>query len=96
MMRVKTFVLIGGALLFSLLAGCMSYDGRPVVARYNPPDEYKLKSITHWNIIAEDVATQIQTKLQQSDQVRGCQIFCVNGVRLLLRHSFLKLNTKLI
>jgi hypothetical protein len=27
---------------------------------------------------------------------RGCQIFCVNGVRLLLRHSFLKLNTKLI
>ena len=26
----------------------------------------------------------------------GCQIFCVNGVRLLLRHSFLKLNTKLI
>ena len=28
--------------------------------------------------------------------IRGCQIFCVNGVRLLLRHSFLKLNTKLI
>jgi len=35
-------------------------------------------------------------QIAQKVQPRGCQIFCVNGVRLLLRHSFLKLNTKLI
>ncbi len=54
-----------------IFSGCVSYDGRPLVATYSPPPEYKLKSITHWNIIANDVATQIQSTLQPADALDG-------------------------
>ena len=47
--------------------------------------------------IFEELGVQAEVEQDEFCVVkRGCQIFCVNGVRLLLRHSFLKLNTKLI
>lgn len=66
-MRIKILFLIGATILSFLLIGCTTYDGRPMVATYNPPPEYKLKSITHWNIIANDVASQIESTLQPTD-----------------------------
>ena len=53
-----------GATIGLGIVGCTSYDGRPMVSTYSPPPEHKLKSITHWDIIANDVATQIQDTLQ--------------------------------
>lgn len=53
------------------ISGCTNFDGRPLVATYSPPPEYKLKSIAHWNIIANDVATQIQNTLQPADPLNS-------------------------
>ena len=65
-MRKRILILAVVSGIFSLLTGCQSFDGRPIVGTYNPPPEYKLKSITHWNIIANDVANQIQAAFEAS------------------------------
>lgn len=51
--------LIPIAILALASGGCtFFYDGKPVAAKYDPPAEYKFKSITHWGIVANDVANR--------------------------------------
>lgn len=52
---------IQGLIMFSLLAGgCAIQDGRPPVATFSVEPEYKLKSATHWQVVANDIANHIE------------------------------------
>ena len=41
-----------------ILAGCTSIDGVPSVGTFPPGTLNKVKSVTHWKLIAQDVARQ--------------------------------------
>lgn len=52
----------------TLLTGCAIHDGRPPVARYNPEAQHKLKSVSHWQIVADDIAGQIELAARTNNQ----------------------------
>lgn len=43
----------------SILTGCAIHDGRPPVATFDSAPEYKLKSVKHWQVVADDISNQI-------------------------------------
>ncbi len=42
------------------MGGCAIQDGRPPVATFSVEPEYKLKSATHWQVVANDIANNIE------------------------------------
>jgi hypothetical protein len=48
--------------LTTLLTGCAIHDGKPKVATFEVTEQNKLKSASHWRVVAEDVAAQISKK----------------------------------
>lgn len=51
----------------TLLSGCAIHDGRPSVATMDVPAQAKLKSAAHWQVVANDVASQIISALDSRD-----------------------------
>ena len=45
------------------LTSCAIHDGRPRVGNFELVDQNKLKSASHWQLVAEDVASQIVQKV---------------------------------
>lgn len=57
-----------GLLPALFLSGCAIHDGRPAVSTLDVPSQTKLKSASHWQVVATDVATQIDASLKQNNQ----------------------------
>lgn len=56
-MKIRTLYLLA---LLAIQTGCAIHDGRPPVASYTPEPQHKLKSVTHWQIVADDISSQIE------------------------------------
>ena len=56
-MNTNVMVLLG---VLAVTTGCAIHDGRPPVANYHPEAQHKLKSVSHWQIVADDIASQIE------------------------------------
>jgi hypothetical protein len=50
------------ALISVALTGCAIHDGKPKVSNFDVIEQNKLKSASHWRVVAEDVANQISQK----------------------------------
>lgn len=55
----KLRVLVSSILLITILSGCAVHEGRPGFGFYDPPSQMKLKSASHWQIIAGDISKGI-------------------------------------
>lgn len=55
------------ALMVSVSGCSFFYDGKPFAGKYDPPTEYKFKSVTHWGIVANDVSDRTLNALQPRD-----------------------------
>ena len=53
------------------LTGCVSTDGVSTPVSFPAASQYKLKSAAHWQLIAEDVASQIKQSLLTQDQLQA-------------------------
>lgn len=63
------FLKIGAMVILGLsLSGCVSTDGVSTPVSFPSAPQYKLKSATHWKLMADDVASQIQQSLTTQDQ----------------------------
>lgn len=51
----------------TLVAGCANWEGRPEVAYLAPGPEYKLKSAAHWQIIANDISSQVRVVAEKTN-----------------------------
>lgn len=56
-----------GLLPALFLSGCVIHDGRPTVSTLDVPAQTKLKSASHWQVVATDVATQIDASFKESN-----------------------------
>ncbi len=65
LVNINVIVLFG---FLILTTGCAIHDGRPPVARYTPEAQHKLKSVTHWQIVADDIASQIEPVAKAGNQ----------------------------
>lgn len=50
---------LGALIALTLINGCAIHDGRPAPANINVTDEQKLKSVKHWEVVADDVSDTI-------------------------------------
>ena len=64
-MKIRTLYILA---LLAVSTGCAIHDGRPPVANYNPEAQHKLKSVTHWQIVADDIASQIEPVAKAGNQ----------------------------
>jgi hypothetical protein len=61
---------IPGLLSVLLVSGCAIHDARPLVSDPEVPAQYKLKSAAHWQVVAADVASQVDAGLKQGNFAR--------------------------
>jgi len=64
---LKTFTLAAIAALCFCTSGCAIYDGRPAVKTVEVEDQAKLKSASHWRVMADDVATHIDLSVRAAN-----------------------------
>ncbi len=55
----KHIKMLGMAILFVVIQGCAIHDGRPAPININVADEQKLKSVKHWEVVADDISNSI-------------------------------------
>lgn len=59
-MRITGYIM---AIATIATGGCTIFDGRPAVATLEPPAQVKLKSAAHWQIVANDIGSQINANI---------------------------------
>lgn len=67
-----------GLLAALLVAGCAIHDGRPPVSTMDVGGQVKLKSASHWQIVAADVSSQIARAFKQ-DNLTPRQVWVPDG-----------------
>jgi hypothetical protein len=67
---IMKYVYFFCASMLSFLTACSSVDGVPNPVSFTSNPQYKLKSVTHWKLIAQDVASQVAEQITVEDKVR--------------------------